>query len=66
MAKEKFQPNFMMNQTETVKRYIHSYIPFAICYLAAPQRTLGPHLGDSLTQLMLISVFHQLRPEGHQ
>ena len=28
MAKDKFQLNFMMNQTETVKRFIHSYIHY--------------------------------------
>ena len=38
---------------------------FFNCYLAVPRPTLGHSQGDSLTNLMLITVFVQVRPEGH-
>ena len=52
------------------------FLPFSIfchiffffffnCYLAAPQPTLGHSQGDSLTNLMLITAFVHIRPEGH-
>ena len=39
---------------------------FFNCYLAVPQPTLGHSQGDSLTNPMLITVFVQVRPEGHR
>ena len=39
---------------------------FFNCYLAVPRPTLGHSQGDSLTNLMLITTFVQVRPEGHR
>ena len=39
---------------------------FFNCYLAVPLPTLGHSQGDSLTNLMLITVFLHVRPEGHR
>ena len=39
---------------------------FFNCYLAIPQPILGHSQGDSLTSLMLITAFVQVRPKGHQ
>ena len=39
---------------------------FFNCYLAVPRPTLGYSQGDSLTNLMLITAFVHVRPEGHR
>ena len=39
---------------------------FFNCHLAVPWPTLGHSQGDSLTNLMLITAFEQVRPEGHR
>ena len=36
------------------------------CHLAVPRPTLGHSQGDSLTNLMSITAFLQVRPEGHR
>ena len=38
---------------------------FFSCYLAVPRPTLGHSQGDSLTNLILITAFVHVRPEGH-
>ena len=43
-----------------------SFLYFFYCYLAAPRPTLGHFRRESLTNLMLITVFVQFRPEGHR
>ena len=37
-----------------------------ICYSAAPRPTLGHWRGFSLTNPIIIIVFYNVRPEGHQ
>ena len=44
--------------------YFHSF--FLNCYLAVPRPTLGHSPGDSLTNLMLITTYVRIRPEGHR
>ena len=39
---------------------------FFSCYLAAPRPTLGHSQGDSLTNLVLITAFAHIQPEGHR
>ena len=41
------------------------FLFFFNCYLAVPRPTLSHSQGNSLTNLMLITVFVQVRPEGH-
>ena len=42
------------------------FLLFFKCYLAVPRPTLGYSQGDSLTNLMLITAFVQVRPKGHR
>ena len=44
----------------------HTCAFFLNCYLAAPRPTLGHFRGDSLTHLMLITVFLHFWPEDHR
>ena len=53
-------PRDMIYGTIYIK-YIYSFN----YHLAVPRLTLGHYGGDSLTHLMLITVFLQFQPEGH-
>ena len=46
----------IIHQQLSVHIYIYIYI-YIICYMAAPQPTLGQYWAESLTHLMLITVF---------
>ena len=43
-----------------------SILFFFICYLAVPRPTLDDFQGDSITNLMLITVLLHVRPECHR
>ena len=55
----------MLEGTYFAVSLVLALIFFFNCYLAVPRPTLGHSQGDSLTNLMLITAFVQVRPKGH-
>ena len=59
-------PSYCLTIISVVYMVFFIYLFFFTCYLAVPRPALGHSQGDSLTNLMFITAFVYIPPEGHR